>query len=466
MAIDEDLSEWKIASTRKMMAYGFGYITVNYLLNYGFSSVLYFYEVEMLLPIFLLSIAYVIFAIWNMINDPLLGYLTDKPRKWTRKWGLRAPWVVIVSGPMLLLYFLIWTPPTGNTLITFFYFIIITCLFDTFFSIYNDHVYGGFTNQFPSEYERRRAFSIATLLMGVAITFMGVVSSLIIEYGRPETFVINGIFMIILLVVFNLCLFTGIRESQEMKEMFIQKYEAAEEKSFFTVVKAAFKHKNFVISLAGYTISTTAMQLSTASGIYMLKDIYGLPYSWSVLTSLSAMAGFILIIPFWSNYARKHGFKKTYWTCFLIHGLSFIPYLFISDIISATIFAFISGICYSGEVIMLMPVASDTYDEVALLMGRRQDATFVGIRNFFFRTAFLVVGITIPVVHFITGYIPTEELLAQTVLAIWGIRVHRALIPMILYLVMGLIFRKFYDLEGDKKAEMLRKLKEVGLFRA
>lgn len=466
MAIEEDLSEWEIASTKKMVAYGFGYVCVNYLLNQGFARVLYFYEVEMVMPVVLITTAYVIFAIWNMINDPLLGYLTDKPRKWTRKWGLRAPWVVIASGPMLLLYYLIWTPPTGDYVVMFIYFILITCLFDTFFSIYNDHVYGGFTNQFPSEYERRKSFSIATLIMGIFITIMGVMASLIVEYGNPQSFVTTALIMLMFLIIFNFIQFTGIRESKEMKEMFIEKYEAAEDKSLVKVTKTAFSKRNFVISLMGYTISTTAYQLATASNIYMFKDVYGLPFSLTILTSISGAVGFIVAIPFWSNYARKHGFKKTYWVCFILHGLSYIPTLIIRDIISATIFMFIGGLVYSGEVIMLMPVASDTYDEVALEMGRRQDATFVGIRNFFFRIAFLVVGITIPGIHFLTGYVATDALAAQTPLATFGVRIHAGLIPLILYVVMGLIFKKYYKLEGAVKEELVRKLKEAGLFRA
>jgi len=37
---------------------------------------------------------------------------------------------------------------------------------------------------------------------------------------------------------------------------------------------------------------------------------------------------------------------------------------------------------------------------------------------------------------------------------------------LILYIIMGFIFRQFYELEGEKKATMLKKLKEAGLFRA
>ncbi|MBY8986616.1 MAG: MFS transporter [Candidatus Lokiarchaeota archaeon] len=465
MAIQEDLSEWEIAPIKKMAAYGFGYLVVNYLLGSGLSRLLYFYEVEMLLPGIFLVMAYVIFAIWNMVNDPLLGYLTDKPLKWTRRWGLRAPWVVITSIPMLLFFIFIWTPPTGNYIAMFFYFIIITFLFDGFFSIYNDHIYGGFTNQFPSEFERRRAFSIATFIMGIFITIMGIISSVVIEFGQPETFVLNAIIMVVLLIIFNFIQFTGLKESKEMKEMFINKYETVERKGFFHIAKTAFKTKNFVVSLMGYTVATTATQLASASGTYMFKDVYGLDLAWSILPSLAGAISFIFAIPFWYSYARKHGFKKSYWITFILHGLTYLPYLFITDIISITVVAFISGLIYSGEVIMLMPIASDTYDEVAVKIGKRQDATFVGMRNFFFRIAFLVVGITIPLVHFLTAYVPTEAILAQNVFATFGIRVHRALIPMILLIVMGFIFRKYYDLEGEKKEKMLKELKELGLYR-
>ncbi|MHA1257104.1 MAG: hypothetical protein ACTSPS_16055, partial [Promethearchaeota archaeon] len=91
MAIEEDLSEWEIASTSKMISYGLGYLVINALVSLG--GLFYFYEVEAGLPVFYVMLAIIIFAIWNMVNDPLLGYLTDRPLKWTPKYGLRAPWV-------------------------------------------------------------------------------------------------------------------------------------------------------------------------------------------------------------------------------------------------------------------------------------------------------------------------------------------------------------------------------------
>lgn len=481
MSIDENLDEWETAPLKKMISYAFGYVVINFLINLGPARLLFFYENEMLMPWILLAIANVVFAIWNMFNDPLLGYYTDKPRKWTRKWGLRAPWVVITAVPTLILFLLFWTPPQvvpATEIITdympmFLYFIVITCLFDTFFSVYNEHVYGGFTNQFPSEYERRKAFSIATLILTLVMVSMSVISTLFVEIGNPQSYFTSAIIMVIMLVFCNIILFTGIRESKEMKEMFIKTYEQSEKQGFFYVAKKALTQRNFVISLAGFTISTTCSQLASNSTMYVYNDVYGLPYSMSIIVMLTQMVAFIVVIPFWYNFSRKHGFKKTYWVCYIAQGFTYIPLMFIggpgwdatTTIIAAAVTAFIMGLFASGGVLTVMPVAADTYDELALIMGRRQDATFVGIRNFFFRVAFLVVGVLIPVIHYFTGYVQTTELMAQTPLATFGVRIHYALIPMILFIVMGLLFKKYYHLEGDIKEELVRKLKEAGLYR-
>ncbi len=471
MAVQEDLSEWEIASTGKMLSYAFGYLIINFLLMRGFSLVFYYYEVEIGISVALLGVAYVIFAIWNMINDPLLGYLTDKPLKWTQRWGLRAPWVVITAFPILLFYFLIWVPPEGASEMTLFiWFIVITCLFDTFFSIYNDHVYGGYTNQFPSEYERRRSFAIATILMGILMTTMTVIGNAIIVYGDRTSFVTFATIMIILLVIYNVFLLLGIKESDKMKQMFLRGY-VEKESSFYGTMKTALKTKNFRVSLAGYTCYSIAIALQGVSSIYMYKDVWQLPLTYAILPTLLGVAAFVFAVPFWSNYTRKHGFKKTYWLTFICHGIFILSALFVLReygfplfYIILVIIAFIGAIFYSGEVTMLQPVASDTYDLVASKMGKRVDASLVGVRTFFFRLAFVAVGIIIPTIHILTAYNPDPHA-TQSLVAQWGIRIHAQLIPGLIFVVMGLMFRKNYTLEGAEKEALIKKLKELGIYR-
>jgi Na+/melibiose symporter-like transporter len=229
-------------------------------------------------------------------------------------------------------------------------------------------------------------------------------------------------------------------------------------------MKTALKTKNFAVSLSGYTISITATSLFTASLIYMYKDVYRIPYALGAIPALIGTIAGLLMIPFWTNYARKHGFKKTYYTAYIIHGICFLPFLFTTNIIIHTIFYCIYQMVYIGEVTMLMPVASDTYDEVSSRMEKRVDASLVGIRTFFFRVAFLVLAIVIAVVHVLTAYNPDPNAI-QSATAIWGIRIHTALIPGVMMIIMGLIFKKYYTLEGAEKEALVKKLKDLGIYR-
>jgi GPH family glycoside/pentoside/hexuronide:cation symporter len=459
-------TEWDIAPTRKMASYGFGYLIITYLVGAYAGAVFYFYEVEVGLPVLLVGLSFIIFAIWNMINDPLLGYLTERPTRWTRKWGFRTPWIIISIIPTLILFVLIFLPPninpTENPWPIFIYMLIITCLFDTFFSIFNSHVYGGFTNQFRTEFERRKGFAIVAIIAGFGVIFIGFIPPLIIQYGDKSSFFLAYLLTSIALAICAIFLIPGIRESSALKESFIKGYEASKDTTYFKTLKIALGRKNFSVSLITYTLIITTQTLSAASNIYFIKDILGLPLSVAILIALAGFVGYIISIPLWVRFSRKHGFARTYELCLFLAAITYIPSLWLTTLPEMIIFTFIGGIPYAGYTIMITPIVSDCYDDVAIYLGKRQEATLQGIRTFFLRLAIVVQGIVLTIIHIMTGYNPNPKA-TQTPLAIWGIRIHAALIPVILMAIASIIVYKFYDLRGEKKEHMLVKLREKGL---
>ena len=128
------LNEKKPATVKKMLSFALGAIIFQTIANSLTQLVFYYYEVEVGLPVVLIMVALISFAIWNMINDPYLGYLTDRPMKWTKKWGWRFPWIIISVFPLLLFYVLLFAIPndlviSGNTWAIFFYFIVMMFLY-------------------------------------------------------------------------------------------------------------------------------------------------------------------------------------------------------------------------------------------------------------------------------------------------------------------------------------------------
>ena len=463
--LEIDLSEWELVSTKKMFSYSLGYVISG---SFSTAILFYYFEVEIGLPVALLGVAFIIFAIWNMINDPLAGYLTDRPFRWTRKWGWRFPWILIGIIPAIIFRYLIWLSPDAdpsNPWPVFWYFIIMTCILDTFYSIFTIHITAGYTNHFRSDAERKRSSAINNIMGGFLGLFLGFIGPLVIVYGKKETFIFAALILLFIRFILLIFLIPGIRESDELKERFLRGFESKENIeiiSYWKTMKRAFKRKNFTSTFFVYLMLSLAVTLFTASGIYFMKDVLGVPYYYSVYTGLSGFLGFILFIPFWANKINKHGAHNVMKTSLIILALALIPILWITTIEEAVFFNFLGGIAIGAFTLSLFPVYADVYDECTISDGKHQEAMYEGIRTFFFRFALIFQAAIFTIVHLLTEYNPDPQA-TQTPLALLGIRIHMGLIPSILCLTAFFILLKWYDLEGEKKLAIKKKLRELGL---
>ena len=170
------LNEIEIKHSKSTMAsYGFAKFIEEFLAMafgaYGF----FYYETEIGLNVWLVGLGFITFAIWNAVNDPLVGYFTDRPFKFTRKWGRRFPWILMSGIPYISCYILIFTPPNvdpkSGAWILFAWLVFTTCLFDTFGSIFIVNFVALFPDKFRSVKERRVASGVSTPvgIVGIAL---------------------------------------------------------------------------------------------------------------------------------------------------------------------------------------------------------------------------------------------------------------------------------------------------------
>jgi len=179
-----------------MGSYGVG-AAINQFFRMAFIAFgFYFYEVEIGLNVWLTTLGYILFAIWNAVNDPLIGYLTNRPFKFTKKWGRRFPWMMIGGVPWVASYILVFAPPivdpVSSAWIIFAWLVLTTCLFDTFNSIWWVGFYSLFPDKFRSLKERRTASGIVTPIGIVGIALGGIIPPLFITYGVPSSFLIQA----------------------------------------------------------------------------------------------------------------------------------------------------------------------------------------------------------------------------------------------------------------------------------
>jgi Na+/melibiose symporter-like transporter len=429
----------------------------------------YYYEVELGLSIVLVGLSYVIYAIWNMVNDPLTGFLTDKPMRWSKKYGLRTPWI-IVSGLLMILsyYFLFAVPDVGDVKSDpwplFWYMVIITCLFDTFFSIFQCHFLGGFGNIFRTEEQRRTGSMTFGLVAIFSAMFIRIfIIAQVIVYGDPTSFVRAALLTMILGIVCLALLLPGVHENEFVKQRYLQIYEFLETQKlpYFKLLKITFKQKNYMTFLIAYTMFIVAQNLNLASELFMLREVLGFGVEVLAITAVAVLITIVPSIILWSHLAKKIGHSTVFTINLMLLVIGYGMALFVSTLLHIIIQYAFMGFTMGAYVSVLFSLTADTNDEVVNAAGRHVEATMIGIRNFFFRVAYLTTGIIIAGVHIATGYVPGAE--TQTDLAYFGIRFHTGGFPALFCLIGAIIMYKFYDLKGEKREQLMASLRKQGL---
>ncbi len=91
-----------------------------------------FYFSAVRLNIKYIMLAFILWSVYNAVNDPLIGYISDKT---STKFGRRKPFIMIATIPLIILEIVIWTPPLNNQLFGFLYLMIILISYDTFYTM-------------------------------------------------------------------------------------------------------------------------------------------------------------------------------------------------------------------------------------------------------------------------------------------------------------------------------------------
>jgi GPH family glycoside/pentoside/hexuronide:cation symporter len=401
-----------------------------------------------------------IYAIWDAFNDPLVGFLTDRPFKFTKKWGRRFPFIIIGYLPMLICFLLIFNPPNVNAQespwIVFGWLVLTTCLFDITESIWTVNYLSLFPDKFRDRPERRKLalFEVYFGFIGTVIAFM--LPPMIIIYGNLGSYALMAWICVGISFICWILMIPGIKDDKKAVENYLAHYKEEERDSFFKTLKQIFKQKNFLAFLALYVLYQALVQTMLASFVYFTK--YNLEGEIAMVTYISAMLllGGVISVPLWLIYTNKtNDHRKTIIIASTLMACFAIIMTVTTGFIGTLLIVFLFGISLGGFWIMISPVYSDVIDESVSINGKRQEGTYGGIRNFFLNLARVMQALTLAIVHELTGFVEGSD--TQTPLALIGIRIHLGLIPGIFIAIGVLVFWKFYTITPEKA----KKIKDV-----
>lgn len=416
----------------------------------GINQIVVFYTTKLGMNPELQGIVWLIFAIWNAVNDPLIGILEEKTQS---KLGRRIPYLRYGSILYAILFVLVWVPfaKPGDQVALFFNLLIVLFVFDTVYSMI-----GLVTYSLPAEMcitsQQRSSIMIYS-------TFIGLVSQ-IAGYALPVLFLTAThsirewqILMIFVGIIGGACLYFG---SYYIKENEWARKE--ETLGFIESIKETFKNTQFLIleiSIFALLISQTVLM----SGLVFLINyvveyesfsefLYLIP---AVIILVSAIFGFTKLVP-------KLGLKKTFIIGTIIGAVGFgiLPLMGRTlNTLWIPISLIVVGI--ASLIMGQQPLMADVIDYDEVLTKKRRETTYSGINALITKPAISIANWLFLLILARYGYDENLDAAAQPSTVGDGVILAFSVIPVICIIVSA-IGLYFYKLDGPawvkKKLEL------------
>ncbi|MCZ7574165.1 MAG: MFS transporter [Ardenticatenaceae bacterium] len=428
----------------RKLAYSLGNLAASLTYNAFFTYVNFFYVDTLKLPACLFALGFTLYTLWNAINDPLAGALSDRTRT---RWGRRVPYIALGSLPLAVFFALVWLAPfRGNDPRLFAYFLLIIFLYDGFYTFVTLNLVALFPEMYPSLDERaevsgyRQVFGLVGLVLGIALPPI-----LYGSFGWEAMGLIFG-------VVSAGCLYVSLWGSRERPA-----FQQDEPLRLKAALLGTLANRSFDSFVASYMLVQYAFSLIMAAIPFYAKYVLRLPEQ---NTSFLLLATILVAFPMlyvWGRAAIRWGTRAAMLGSMGVLAAALLPFLVVRDFRTALLATSAVGLGLGGLILLTDVLLADIVDEDELKTGVRREGMYFGMSGFLGRLSGVLQTQTINGILLYTGYNARLAVDAQPPAVLDGLRALVSLIPMVA-LGLGTVALLFYPLHGSRlarvKAEM------------
>jgi len=351
------------------IVYGLGNMGTSLLTGIFDGAIVKYYTDKIFLQPLYIGIAFLIFAIWNALNDPIFGHLSDRTRTTI---GRRIPYLRVISFIFGISFILLWFPPIGTQFDIFIYLLITIFFFDTCFTIYGLCLIALMPELSLDPNERTKLSLYMTVfgMVAVIITFLIPFMFLTGMGGKGEfqfICIINGIVSTALLI---LAAFT-------LKER-VGFYD--KEKSFGLIedVKYCLKNRPFIFFVL-YNFGLTLIFSNIITIIlYYTQYVLNLTGDAIFIPLLIVIGGFFITYFITPKLDQKFGIRKSLLITGVIGTFGFLLILIPNIVVGIIAFSIIAA-SLAVYAILGNPMIADICDDDEIKTGTRREGSFFGI---------------------------------------------------------------------------------------
>jgi GPH family glycoside/pentoside/hexuronide:cation symporter len=427
----------------KRWTYGMGNFA-NTVVQQVFNNRIQFFYIDVVgLNAALAGIIWFIFGLWNAVNDPLMGNISDRTRS---RLGRRVPYILFGAIPLGLSFFFLWTPPQGTAGLTALYFVFVLFLYDTLYTLVI-MAYNALFTELATDLKSRS--SLAAVREGLAVVALLLAFILAPILSEELGFVTMGIVIGVFTAVGYLVSIIGVKEDPA--------HMTGKGMPLWDSLKICLSSRAFRWYILANLAKEYLFVILPATLPFWRKYVLNIQ-SESVVFGASMGAGdqeaillavpFLLCVPLliiWNKVTPHIGVRRAWIYSFLL----FIPGLliimlagdFYTGLLGTTLIA--PGL--AGFMMLPIVMLTEVIDDDAARVGERREGIFFGINGGIVKLAFSFQGILYSLVFTLTGYMAGAAV--QSPAAVWGIRFLMGGSP-ILALILGVWALGRYPLRG------------------
>ena len=419
-------------------------------------------------------IGFVLWGVWNMFNDPLLGALSEKTKQ-KGKLGKRKFYLIISFIPLALIMVFLFTVPANAK---FLYFVLIIFTFEFFYTMFSVNTNAVFPEMFPTEKQRGevnvfiKAFTMIAVILASLIPTIIVSPSLVplLDPSDPgyaaevatinSEYVVSGIVLaVIVLIMAIFFIFFGVKEKEEQISDFDKR------PGFFKSLKITFSNRTFIKFTFGNMLIWYCFNVLLT--VFPLYAVYILGRTEGNImigvTLMLALLSAAFLMPIQARIRKRYGSRKGLMIGLGIWIITLFPLVLLSNneisrILSFLVFISI-GFGLSAALFFIDIIHGDVIDQDALKFGVKRAASYYGVNAFIHRFSMILGITTIYIIFSGTGWSRYVPVVADPLLRELGIKALMFLFPSIA-LIGSILFFKFYGLHGDRLKEMRQELEK------
>jgi GPH family glycoside/pentoside/hexuronide:cation symporter len=403
-----------------------------------------------------IGIASAIYAVWNALNDPLFGYITDATRF---KSGRRIPYMRFTAPFLALTFILVWFAPQGAGQTALFIWMLMAMLFyDTCYTMIG-LVYSALLPEVTESDAERNGLQISSSLFGLLGTLLGFI---IPDMFRPKagaspSFLPLQVAMIVVAVISaGLIVLTTLKVKERPEFTKVDRPI-----SLGAALKFTFTSKSFLILVAENFIAIL-MQSLLLGGLFYMAD-----YVLKMNTLIVLACVFIPLIagvPITTLIRRKLGVVGTQQLLLVIAGVGLMAIAFVPEKLILLCLV-LAGFGLSGPQTLSNILFAEVADEDELRSGVRREGSFFGVNALLTKPAQSVaIALTASILEG-AGFITREAnqgqiFLNQSKEVLFGIKAIMGLIPGAAML-LGAVILIWFPLRGAYLEKVQKEVLEL-----